>query len=71
MWAPLPTGATLATALSRASAPRITSLLSVTRARITAARTHGRRRAPGNVAALLCTLDHFVLGAGVFDSNGR
>ena len=59
------TGATLAAALF------VTNLLAVPRARVTAARPHGRRRTPGNTAALLCTLDHFALGAGVLDRDGR
>jgi hypothetical protein len=69
-WAPAPTGAALAATLSGASDLRVTSLLAVAQACITAAQPHGRRHAPGNAAALLCTLDHLALGAGVFDHDG-
>ena len=52
-----------------ASVPRVTSLLAVLRARVMAAWPYGWRRASGNMVALLCTLDHFALGAGVLDCN--
>ena len=70
-WVPAPTGVTLAAELSGVPAPRVMSLLTVSRAHVTVVRPHIRRHSPGNAVTLLCTLDHFALGADVLDRAGR